>query len=798
MTNKNIVEKFIQNGVELEVPTPKVYIIDESMVTVSTTKTYWEAPYNTSYYYTNIVVNENAWIQWEEWAIYVFLIDTTMVVASAYRNIRIKIWSNGTYIPLMSAWNAILAWSSYFTKSRMDLYVYKTIHQSWWALHLNNDTSYSAMSVAEWQTGTATSARTMRADYLKQIIEYHAWNLHDSTKQDKLTTQTAYTSKGSATKVPQITTNTLGQVTWITEVTIQHQDISWKADKANVLELDNTASYTPSGDYHPATKKYVDDAVSQSWGGASEDYVKGMDYATLGDYNSMFQIQSDLYKVLNALDDEDSLWLSAWAKWTDIVGTQASMNLVSHSYACMVAVASSEYALNKVIANSTALNELLSSWISMSVIASSELAMSIFASSSSIMSSIISNSVALDAISESPVAISEILKNTSLSSSLFTTLFGNTVFANTVYNNNDLLSLCSKNTNAMVGLKASSVWSSILLDLEKMNIIMENAWSWVIANETSANLRGDTPLRSIIQNNLIDTYVAKDEEAGNSVIVFDIDSSAATSFNISRYSQNGATSTWMYSVDGWEWTTSSVALSATPLSVALWSTGQHTIVIKPQTYAYGWAKQMWNRNTTNYWNSTWLTFSVRNLPIFALMSTSTGFANYWLYYMFAQCTTLTKVKFSATSTLTSAWWYFMYYAFYNCTALQSVEWSFIKSNLTTIWNYFMSYAFYNCTNLTKMNSWLTLASITSMGSYFMYFTWQACAKLSGLPSWFQLPNTYSTTGYCQWMCYGCTAMNSNSPAENLTFKYTASNCFYGTQISTTSPTTNSNIAVHRT
>jgi hypothetical protein len=40
MTNKNIVEKFIQNGVELEVPTPKVYIIDESMVTVSTTKTY--------------------------------------------------------------------------------------------------------------------------------------------------------------------------------------------------------------------------------------------------------------------------------------------------------------------------------------------------------------------------------------------------------------------------------------------------------------------------------------------------------------------------------------------------------------------------------------------------------------------------------------------------------------------------------------------------------------------------------------------------------------------------------------
>lgn len=34
-----------------------------------------------------------------------------------------------------------------------------------------------------------------------------------------------------------------------------------KADKSNVLGLDNIASYTPTTTYHPATKKYVDDAV---------------------------------------------------------------------------------------------------------------------------------------------------------------------------------------------------------------------------------------------------------------------------------------------------------------------------------------------------------------------------------------------------------------------------------------------------------------------------------------------------------------------------------------------------------
>lgn len=47
-----------------------------------------------------------------------------------------------------------------------------------------------------------------------------------SGKQDKLTTQTAYSAKGSATKVPQITTNTLGQVTGITEVTIAQPTVN--------------------------------------------------------------------------------------------------------------------------------------------------------------------------------------------------------------------------------------------------------------------------------------------------------------------------------------------------------------------------------------------------------------------------------------------------------------------------------------------------------------------------------------------------------------------------------------------
>jgi alpha-L-fucosidase len=69
-------------------------------------------------------------------------------------------------------------------------------------------------------------------------------------KQDALTTQTAYTSKGSATKVPQITTNSLGQVTGITEVTISgvtpaahnHSQITTAGDNRSVATAPNDYS----------------------------------------------------------------------------------------------------------------------------------------------------------------------------------------------------------------------------------------------------------------------------------------------------------------------------------------------------------------------------------------------------------------------------------------------------------------------------------------------------------------------------------------------------------------------------
>ena len=51
------------------------------------------------------------------------------------------------------------------------------------------------------------------------------------------------------------------------------QDLSGLAEKTNVLELDNTDIFTPTADYHPSTKKYVDDNA----GGGGGKFVDGTD-----------------------------------------------------------------------------------------------------------------------------------------------------------------------------------------------------------------------------------------------------------------------------------------------------------------------------------------------------------------------------------------------------------------------------------------------------------------------------------------------------------------------------------------
>ena len=56
---------------------------------------------------------------------------------------------------------------------RYATYVYDGTYWVWVSWSCDDNTTYSTMSVSEGTTGTATNARTMRADYLKQIIDAH-------------------------------------------------------------------------------------------------------------------------------------------------------------------------------------------------------------------------------------------------------------------------------------------------------------------------------------------------------------------------------------------------------------------------------------------------------------------------------------------------------------------------------------------------------------------------------------------------------------------------------------------------
>ena len=373
-----------------------VFIITEDDVTVSTTDEYWVAPYNTSYYYTNIDISANAGIEWREWAIYTFVVNTEMVVASAYRNVRVKIWT-WTYIPVM--WTtAALAGHSYFAKTAIRQFQYTTKYESWWALHVFTDsnTTYKAMTEAQATAWTATTALTISPAILKWAVQTHSpvksvnwqtwtvsltiptssddltewstnlfltsaertklsntsgtntWDETASTIKTKLwittlsgantwdeTTATIKTKlwaasasadwyltksdfatfnwkqsaisdlstirsnatawAGAATTIawygdvvthdasefysssnPNWYTSNTWTITGITmnwaskwtswvvdlwTVITAHQDISWKANTADVLTKTNTTAYTPTADYHPATKKYVDDIV---------------------------------------------------------------------------------------------------------------------------------------------------------------------------------------------------------------------------------------------------------------------------------------------------------------------------------------------------------------------------------------------------------------------------------------------------------------------------------------------------------------------------------------------------------
>ena len=120
-------------------------------------------------------------------------------------------------------------------------------------------------------------------------------------------------------------------------------------------------------------KNWVEIYLPEWWGGGGGDlsvaWANALVDFKLWNFDTLFKLDSGLYKILNWLDEEDNLWLTAWDTRDDIVANSTSMSMISHSRAVMVYVANSPYAMSKILASNSATKEVSECWISISVIA---------------------------------------------------------------------------------------------------------------------------------------------------------------------------------------------------------------------------------------------------------------------------------------------------------------------------------------------------------------------------------------------------------------------------------------------
>ena len=652
----------------------------------------------------------------------------------------------------------------------------------------------------------------------------------------------------------------------------------------------------------------------------TENFVRTMIFSWVKDFDNVFRASSWLYRILNAMDETDNVWLTEWEVWEDIVSNSTSMSIISHSFSVMTSVASSEVAMSELLSNTSATNDVSECWNSISIIADSELARNMYLNSenwinalfayqtsrdaffvnlnnselkeevindnimvivnnntyltnyntdSVVASAIVNNQTALNTIAGNSTKLN-IVKN---NSTIVNWISGNSTALNTLVNNNDCLTIwitiswiptaignnttalrtiagntskleiVKNNTTIMNKLCQSTALTS-MSNTNFTNYVLDNStylnttvwnsnwksrinsmwvndlvpsiehWTGLSWYSTYASmLSNDSALTTIISNTnagkIIDNNTNAEyqlwttdgvlDKTNNVPIVITATMTASTDFKIPVNWYGSSSYAWTIKID---WTSYSVSWSksSTAKSYTLWA-GTHKIIIKPTSWSAGWWRCLWNWGSTNYRStSTNYTMVVNTLPWYAFLNSATDFWDYYMGYRFYACTRLTSVWQIKIPTWINLWTktYYLWYMFYGCTNLTNTwKWTLVSTSITTIGNYFLGYAFQNCSALTKLPAWMTLWNINSTTwTYLMYYAFSGCTNLSALPTWFRLPAGSNSSYYMRYTRNNCTNLTANAPTENLTFLYSASNCFGWSCPLTTSPSAWAVIAVH--
>lgn len=200
----------------------------------------------------------------------------------------LSLWDSTTWQPIS------FPLATPYTYTTWDYYLVETISSATPAVNYKpNGSSYTGTASSTTESGELAVWDIYIYDGTNWLLQLNhgksvsfseiAWNPYDNTnlsnalwlKQDILTTQTAYTSKWTSTKVPTITTNTLWQVTAITETNIAFPvtSVNWST-WAVVLDADDISDST-------TTNKFVTQTDKDTWDWKQDELVSSVNIRTI-------------------------------------------------------------------------------------------------------------------------------------------------------------------------------------------------------------------------------------------------------------------------------------------------------------------------------------------------------------------------------------------------------------------------------------------------------------------------------------------------------------------------------------
>ena len=131
-------------------------------------------------------------------------------------------------------------------------------------------------------------------------------------------------------------TNALALKADQTSITAVNNNLATKADKTNVLALNNTTAYSPTSNYHPATKGYVDALASS--GGGNVSITKGFAFTGNGS-STTFDCGAASSYILGAVDVYYNGFQLASTDYTAADGRNFTVNFTPENGALLKLVA---------------------------------------------------------------------------------------------------------------------------------------------------------------------------------------------------------------------------------------------------------------------------------------------------------------------------------------------------------------------------------------------------------------------------------------------------------------------------